>query len=170
VQVYNQSDPREARRRVRRRDGGRCAACGLDTNALRRRVRGRGRARRLRALGFRPRGSLWELDHVVPLADGGGHALANLQTLCTPCHARKTASEARARGAVRRARAEDALLARVDALLERSAELARSLDPDGGDAGPDACGSSRSAARGRGRPARRDPGQDAGEDASTRAR
>lgn len=128
ARIYEQSDPREARRRVRRRDGGRCAACGLDTNALRRRVRGRGRARRLRELGFRPRGSLWELDHVVPLIDGGGHELSNLQTLCTPCHARKTAAEARSRSAARRDRTEADLLERADALLARSMELTRALE------------------------------------------
>jgi 5-methylcytosine-specific restriction endonuclease McrA len=36
----------------------------------------------------------WELDHIVPLADGGTHELANMQTLCRPCHRAKTAREA----------------------------------------------------------------------------
>ena len=70
VDAYNESDPREARRRARKRDRGVCRACGLDTNRLRRSARGRGRAATLRALGFVPRRSLWELDHVVPLIDG----------------------------------------------------------------------------------------------------
>lgn len=35
-----------------------------------------------------------ELDHVVPLWQGGSNDLANLQWLCKPCHADKTAGEA----------------------------------------------------------------------------
>lgn len=108
VDDYNLSDPREARRRVRRRDRGICAACGIDTRALRRAHRGRGSVRALRALGFVPRRSLWELDHIVPLIDGGGHELANLQTLCTPCHKNKTAAEARDRAAKARPAGEEA--------------------------------------------------------------
>jgi 5-methylcytosine-specific restriction protein A len=94
---YNASDPREARRRVRRRDRGLCRECCLDTVKLRRELRGKGMTAKLRDRGFKPRKSLWELDHIVPLIDGGGHELENLQTLCVPCHERKTAAEARAR-------------------------------------------------------------------------
>jgi len=99
VDVYNASDPREARRRVRRRDRGRCADCGVDTYAVKREVRGKGMTRKLRERGYVPRRSLWELDHIVPLIDGGSHAIDNLQTLCTPCHKQKTAAEARERSA-----------------------------------------------------------------------
>jgi len=101
VEVYNATDPREARRRVRKRDRGRCADCALDTYPLRRKIRGMGRGatRELRRLGFKPRKSLWELDHIVPLIDGGSHDLENLQTLCTPCHVKKTSEEARLRSA-----------------------------------------------------------------------
>lgn len=35
-----------------------------------------------------------EVDHVVPLWDGGTDALANLQGLCIACHAQKSAGEA----------------------------------------------------------------------------
>ena len=99
VDIYNASDPREARRRIRRRDRGICAECGLNTYTLRREFRelGRGRTREIRKRGFKPRKSLWELDHRVPLIDGGSHGDENLQTLCTPCHTRKTAREARER-------------------------------------------------------------------------
>ncbi|MCH2170831.1 HNH endonuclease [Myxococcota bacterium] len=121
------SDPREARRRVRRRDRGRCAMCNLDTNALRRRVRGRGATRRLRELGFLPRRSLWEVDHIVPLVDGGGHDLSNLQTLCMPCHRLKTAQEAGERRNRRSAREEHTLLERADEVLERSKNLLEHL-------------------------------------------
>ena len=42
----------------------------------------------------------WEADHIVARADGGGCELANLRTLCVPCHkARTTRQRARkARG------------------------------------------------------------------------
>ena len=94
VATYNESDPREIRRRLRKRDRGRCAACGVDTLALKRSLKGRGMTKALRERGFVPRRSLWEVDHIVPLVDGGSHEMANLQSLCTPCHKRKTAAEA----------------------------------------------------------------------------
>lgn len=37
-----------------------------------------------------------QVDHVIPVAQGGSHALANLQALCSgpgSCHAHKTAVE-----------------------------------------------------------------------------
>ena len=101
VSEYNLTDPREMRRRIRRRDRGVCRACGLDTNALRRELRGKGRTKRLRELGFLPRRSLWELDHVVPLIGGGSHEASNLQTLCVPCHRQKSAAETRERARAR---------------------------------------------------------------------
>ncbi|HIG00963.1 MAG TPA: HNH endonuclease [Myxococcales bacterium] len=94
LETYEASDPREARRRVRKRDRTICAHCQLNTNRLARQLRGRGRARTLREKGFVPRRSLWELDHIIPLIDGGSHELENLQTLCKPCHKKKTAQEA----------------------------------------------------------------------------
>ena len=106
VEEYNRSDPREARRWVRKRDRGFCASCGLDTYALRRRVRGRGSHRKLRELGFQPRRSLWELDHILPLVEGGGHEPSNLQTLCVPCHREKTRKEAAQRRARQSAESE----------------------------------------------------------------
>jgi len=135
VDTYNESDPREARRRVRKRDRGRCAMCRVDTSKIRREVRGRGRAKQLRALGYKIRGSLWELDHVVPLIDGGSHELANLQSLCTPCHKKKTADEARQRARCRQAELEaDAdreILAEAEAAHAKSESLLESLSqPD----------------------------------------
>lgn len=35
-----------------------------------------------------------EVDHIINLAQGGTHHPDNLQTLCTPCHRRKTEAEA----------------------------------------------------------------------------
>ena len=127
VDIYNRSDPREARRAVRKRDRGRCAQCGLDTLALRRKIRGRGSHRRLRELGFKPRKSLWELDHIVPLIDGGSHDPSNLQTLCTPCHKRKTALEASARRTRREECLEESILARANELAVRSEKLLRNV-------------------------------------------
>ena len=148
---YTASDPGEMRRVMRKRDRGRCALCRLDTNALRRELKGRGRARKLRERGFKARQSLWEVDHIVPLIDGGGHEANNLQTLCTPCHKAKTAEEARSRAmqsrgtpdpgscvpavaptarppspvspAASRSRSLDELLERADLVNERAASL-----------------------------------------------
>ena len=36
-----------------------------------------------------------EVDHIVPRDKGGGHEPDNLQSLCSPCHALKTANENR---------------------------------------------------------------------------
>lgn len=101
VEAYNATDPRELRRRVRRRDRGRCAVCRLDTYELKRRMKGRGMWSKLCEKGFVRRRSLWELDHIVPLIDAGSHDLSNLQTLCVPCHRKKTARESRQRASCR---------------------------------------------------------------------
>ncbi len=154
VDAYNTTDPRELRRFVRRRDHGRCAVCALDTYALRRRTRGRKPWAKLRERGFVRRRSLWELDHVVPLIDGGGHEPANLQTLCVPCHREKSGRENRARAQQRRAvrrpsakhgvgrlrregrGAASALDCELDALLERvdvaNARVAAALEAKDG--------------------------------------
>jgi len=97
VGAYNATDPRELRRRVRRRDRGRCAVCRLDTDELKRRMKGRRMWSKLCEKGFVRRRSLWELDHIVPLIDSGSHDLSNLQTLCVPCHRKKTVRESRQR-------------------------------------------------------------------------
>lgn len=108
VDTYNATDPRELRRRVRRRDRGRCAVCRLDTYALKRRMKGRGMWSKLCEKGFVRRRALWELDHIVPLIDGGSHDPSNLQTLCVPCHREKTAGENRQRASRRATRVAQA--------------------------------------------------------------
>lgn len=40
------------------------------------------------------------VDHIVPLEDGGTDADANLQTLCSSCHGRKTRAEQQLKGFV----------------------------------------------------------------------
>ena len=91
------TDPGYLRERVLERDRGVCAQCGLDTLGEWRRIkRSRGAARAkahvewgLRA-GFRK--SLWDADHIVPVAEGGGECdLSNLRTLCLKCHRLATA-------------------------------------------------------------------------------
>lgn len=57
--------PEDVRREVFRRDGGRCAACGVD--------------------------ELLQFDHVIPVALGGASTAGNLQLLCAPCNREKGA-------------------------------------------------------------------------------
>ncbi len=100
-----------ARAKVRERDGGICALCGADCEFLER------ISWVIRRLGSRlawdPDGleamrllrdawgfatwthswdvrSMWEADHVVPLAEGGTNDLENYRTLCIPCHREQT--------------------------------------------------------------------------------
>lgn len=121
-------DPRFLRRRVRERDKGVCALCGLDTRtlSLKRQTaafKARGRParmsqarwaasisafkrtwrKRMRELGFDPDRSFWEADHIVPVCEGGGACgLENLRTLCVPCHREATRSLNRNRSRKRR--------------------------------------------------------------------
>jgi 5-methylcytosine-specific restriction enzyme A len=81
------------------RDHGVCAQCGTDTvaawNHLKRLRRDR-RALLLRqdwGIGNARRSSLWDADHVVPVAEGGGECdLSNIRTLCVRCHRVATAA------------------------------------------------------------------------------
>ena len=91
------SDPGYLREQVFARDRGICAACEADTVAIYaalRRARGPARAAGLRFYGMETIGSrrtLWDADHVVPVAEGGGLCdLDNLRTLCLPCHREAT--------------------------------------------------------------------------------
>jgi len=54
--------------------------------------------------GHRIQGHVFEIDHVVPVAEGGDwFDPSNLQVLCLPCHRAKTAEMATRRAAARRA-------------------------------------------------------------------
>ncbi len=92
------SDPGYLRDQVFARDRGVCAGCGADTvaifNALKR-ARGAAQAAGLSLYGMktiRSRRSLWDADHIRPVAEGGGQCdVDNLRTLCLPCHREETA-------------------------------------------------------------------------------
>ncbi len=59
--------PNWMRNLVRRRDNGICALCGVDC--------------------FKAHRGRWEMDHIVPVAEGGGLCgLDGYRTLCAPCH------------------------------------------------------------------------------------
>jgi len=91
------SDPGYLRDHVFARDRGVCALCGVDTVAALRdlkRSRGAARQRMLAWWGLRRihRGSLWDADHIVAVAEGGGECdPANIRTLCLRCHRQATA-------------------------------------------------------------------------------
>jgi 5-methylcytosine-specific restriction endonuclease McrA len=106
------------RERVFRRDRGVCALCGIDTAVLGmvlkaewRRVKyarsaqeRRERAEfRHRYRWFFRRRTYWDADHIVPVVEGGGECtMANIRTLCVPCHQRVTKDQARTRASRRR--------------------------------------------------------------------
>lgn len=92
------SDPGYLRDQVFARDGGTCALCGTDTVVAYgelKRSRGRAREEALEVWGMKSvaaRRSLWDADHIRPVAEGGGQCdLENLRTLCLPCHREVTA-------------------------------------------------------------------------------
>jgi hypothetical protein len=97
-----------ARAQLRALERGACQLCGLDTLRLLHELRAlptaQERARRLRAHGWGERraaaaadapaeGQLWQADHALAVAEGGGEAdLSAYRTLCDPCHLRETAA------------------------------------------------------------------------------
>lgn len=89
------SDPGHLRERVFQRDCGICAQCGLDCvaewNHIRR-LRGGARLKAQKEWRLPGRKSLWDADHIVPVAEGGGECdLNNMRTLCLKCHRIHTA-------------------------------------------------------------------------------
>jgi 5-methylcytosine-specific restriction protein A len=91
------TDPGYLRDKAFARDRGVCAQCGADTVALRRDLRKLDFAARrqfLKRWKLREgsRKSLWDADHIVPVAEGGGQCdLSNIRTLCLVCHRQVTA-------------------------------------------------------------------------------
>lgn len=95
------TDPGYLRQKVFDRDRGVCAACGVDTEALRKNKRKLDyAARRQFEKDWGTRRSLWDADHVMPVVRGGGECgLSNMRTLCLKCHRAATAELRRARKA-----------------------------------------------------------------------
>jgi 5-methylcytosine-specific restriction protein A len=92
------TDPGYLRDQVFARDRGICARCHIDTiaaYAALKRARGPARAAGLRLYGMTniaARRTLWDADHIRPVAEGGGQCdLDNLRTLCLLCHREATA-------------------------------------------------------------------------------
>lgn len=99
-----QSSAGYAREKVFERDRGVCAACGLDTLQLKQvlyRVRAQKGFGTYQALlrsyklkygyDFALHKHAWEADHIQAVVLGGGLAtIENYQTLCVPCHRKKT--------------------------------------------------------------------------------
>jgi 5-methylcytosine-specific restriction endonuclease McrA len=92
------TDPGYLRDQVFARDRGVCALCLADTVAIYhalKRSRGAARSAGLSLYGMKSitsRRSLWDADHILPVAEGGGQCeLDNLRTLCLPCHREVTA-------------------------------------------------------------------------------
>lgn len=97
--------PRRALGHLLDRTDGRCAACGFEV------------ADKATEDGFHPEYGDWivrragpeerfatqaEVDHILPIEDGGTNHIENLQPLCPPCHRGKSAKEAKDRAARRR--------------------------------------------------------------------
>jgi hypothetical protein len=86
------------REQVFRRDAGVCAQCAINTVTLRKDLRRfdfAARRKFLKEWGVteKSRKSLWDADHIVPVAEGGGQCdLSNMRTLCLKCHRAATAA------------------------------------------------------------------------------
>lgn len=90
------SQPGYLREQVFLRDKGICVACGVDTVVAYRQLRvsrGGNRQSLLKLWGLKRyiRKSLWDADHIQPVAEGGGECdIENIRTLCLRCHREAT--------------------------------------------------------------------------------
>lgn len=91
--------------KVFERDKGICAHCLLDCVKLLEKIKsvttedqrfkiaatfGISKSKLAEALHI-TQGRLWEIDHIIPLRNGGKTTLGNVRTLCPQCHKRVTA-------------------------------------------------------------------------------
>jgi len=101
------TDPGYLREQVLLRDRGICALCGVDTHVAfldLKRSRGVHKLKLLERWGLKRlnRKTLWDADHILPVAEGGGECdLQNIRTLCLSCHRAQTL-ELRRRLTIRR--------------------------------------------------------------------
>jgi len=74
-------------------------------------------------------GSLWQMDHIMAVSQGGGRCgLDNLRTLCSPCHAKVTKTQSVDRNRKRRAAAESAVsIAEGDVALSQCSAASSGL-------------------------------------------
>jgi 5-methylcytosine-specific restriction protein A len=92
------TNPGYLREKVFGRDKGVCAQCAANTVALSKDMRKLDFAARRKFLkdwGLRDgsRKSMWDADHIVPVAEGGGQCdLSNMRTLCIRCHREATSA------------------------------------------------------------------------------
>ena len=91
------SRPSYAKTCVYERDKGVCTQCGMDTKIIAKGVINdkmrlpEGYPVHRRVYARKWGGGLWDMDHIVPVHQGGGLCgLENLQTLCIPCHKSKS--------------------------------------------------------------------------------
>lgn len=101
-----QTDTEYARRKVFERDRGVCQLCGLDTEAVVAEktashmtegvTAGHAKKLAIQAVlivwGYpnMKRRMLWDMDHTHPVVLGGTNDMANLRSLCIPCHKMQT--------------------------------------------------------------------------------
>jgi 5-methylcytosine-specific restriction endonuclease McrA len=115
------TQPAYLREQVLERDRGTCARCGVNTLAAARRLRysrGQNRAALLSHWGLKKctRRSLWDADHILPVAEGGGECdLDNLRTLCLRCHRIATMELRERMRNARRAPTAAVVMATIDA-------------------------------------------------------
>ena len=85
------TDPGYLREKVFERDRGVCALCGVDTVELRKQKRKLDyKARKKFEQEWGLRKHLWDADHILPVAKGGGECdLVNMRTLCILCHRKR---------------------------------------------------------------------------------
>ena len=85
------TDPGYLREQVFKRDHAVCAICGVNTEQLRKDKRKLDyAARRKFEREWGGRKHLWDADHILPVAEGGGECgLENLRTLCLRCHTKR---------------------------------------------------------------------------------
>lgn len=85
--------------KIYERDKGICQSCGVDTKEIREQLnRDQKEMKERREWPCYPKGYFrrtYDIDHIIPVEDGGKSIMENLQTLCVACHKKKTAEQAR---------------------------------------------------------------------------